>query len=140
MGGHVFCWLHCLDGLLGCRLKRELPLLTCISLFGIHQWALHTQMYFTWIDSYLDPLLFLPIALGLAGWAVRIMAPAFQWNGPFIFLAWAAGSIAFEAWIPAFDDRFTSDLYDVLAYGFGALLFYGWSKIQRRALTKKIVP
>ena len=124
MGGHVLCRFHRMDGLLGSRLSRNALLLGALCAFFAHQAAISIGWSAPWADSYLDTFLFLPIALGLPAWALRLWQPDFRWNPWFIAGAWAAASLAFEAWIPCFDARFTADIWDVLSYALGAWLFW----------------
>lgn len=89
----------------------------------LHQGAIAVDVSTGWADSYLDPCLFLPIALGAPAWMLRSWNANFRWSGPFIWMAWIATSLAFEVWIPSFDHRFTSDVWDVLCYALGAVIF-----------------
>lgn len=123
MGRHVLCGFYRMDGLLGGRLTPSRLLLASIVLFGGHQGAIAVGWSHPWADSYLDTFLFLPVALGLPAWLIRTWQPAFRWSPPFILGAWIATSIAFEAWIPSFDPRFTGDAWDVLSYAMGAWVF-----------------
>jgi vacuolar-type H+-ATPase subunit I/STV1 len=123
MGRHVLCGFYRMDGLLGGRLTPSRLLLASIVLFGLHQGAIASGWSHPWADSYLDTLLFLPIAMGLPAWLIRFWQPAFRWRPPFVLGAWVAASVAFEAWIPSFDPRFTGDAWDVLSYALGAWLF-----------------
>ena len=124
MGGYVVCRIYCLDGLLGSRVKPGLLLVLSLFFFGVHQWALATGYSHPWADSYLDTLLFLPITMGIPAWAIRRIEPSFKWQWPFILGAWILSAILFEYYIPAFDTRFTADIWDVLAYALGGTLLY----------------
>ena len=112
-----------MDGLLDRRLTPPRLLAGSVFLFGLHQAAIAGGWSQPWADSYLDTFLFLPVALGLPAWLIRFWQPAFRWSPPFVLGAWIAASIAFEAWIPSFDPRFTGDAWDVLSYALGACLF-----------------
>jgi hypothetical protein len=113
-----------MDGLLGGCLSRNALLLGSLIVFGVHQAAIAGGWSAPWADSYLDTFLFLPIALGLPAWALRLWQPDFRWNPRFIAGAWAAASLAFEVWIPSFDTRFTADALDSVCYAFGAWVFW----------------
>ena len=106
MGRHALCGFYRMDGLLGGRLTPTRLFAGSLVLFVLHQGAIALGVSHPWADSYLDTFLFLPVAL--------------RWNPAFIVGAWAATSIAFEAWIPTFDPRFTGDVWDVLSYALGA--------------------
>ena len=112
-----------MDGLLGGRLTPSRLLLASLVLFGLHQGAIAGGWSHPWADSYLDTMLFLPIALGLPAWLIRFWQPAFRWRPPFVLGAWVAASVAFEAWIPSFDPRFTADAWDVFSYALGGTMF-----------------
>ena len=123
MGRHVLCGFYRMDGLLGGRLTPSRLLLASLVLFGGHQGAIAVGWSHPWADSYLDTFLFLPVALGLPAWLIRTWQPAFRWTTSMIVGAWIAASVAFEAWIPSFDPRFTGDAWDVLSYALGAWVF-----------------
>ena len=123
MGRHVLCGFYRMDGLLGGRLTPSRLLLASLVLCGLHQGAIAGGWSHPWADSYLDTLLFLPIALGLPAWVIRFWQPAFRWSPPFVVGAWVAASVAFEAWIPSFDPRFTADAWDVFSYALGGTMF-----------------
>ncbi|MDG1252235.1 MAG: hypothetical protein P8N56_01000 [Schleiferiaceae bacterium] len=110
-----------MDGLLGRRLNSNRIVWISMGLFFGHQALIQSGYSLSGLDSYLDPLLFLPIALGCSAWLVRGIAPGFQWDRRFVIGFWLLSSAAFEAWIPSFDGRFTSDPWDVLAYALGGL-------------------
>ena len=77
-----------------------------------------------WIDSYLDPLLCMPVVLYL-----------WQWDRTYIWgirkaIGWAeiAGttivlSLVFEGFFPLWHSRFYYDPWDILCYGIGAGLY-----------------
>lgn len=111
-----------MDGLLGSRLNRNIWLGICLLLFGFHQWAQLNEKSSPWVDSYVDPILFLPIALGASSWVIRRIQPLFIWDWRFVFGAWMAASLVFEWWIPSFDNRFTADYWDILCYGLGGII------------------
>ena len=78
---------------------------------GIHLPLLH---------AYLDPLLAMPIVLGLLDWERkwRYGAPPLQvWE---IIVMTIGFSVLFEWGFPHWDHRFIADGYDVVAYGLGS--------------------
>lgn len=123
MDCHVLCGFYRMDGLLGGRLTPSRLLLASLFLFGGHQGAIAVGWSHPWADSYLDTFLFLPVALGLPAWLIRTWQPAFRWTTSMVVGAWIAASVAFEAWIPSFDPRFTGDAWDVLSYALGGAIF-----------------
>lgn len=84
------------------------------------------KLSFPILDSYFDPLLFLPILLYLILWERR------YWfgKGPHYVLSWVQiaaifvfVSIVAEYFFPRWSNDFTSDYWDVLCYAIGAVLF-----------------
>lgn len=84
------------------------------------------KLSFPRLDSYFDPLLFLPILLYLILWERR------YWfgKGPHYVLSWLQiatifvfVSIVAEYFFPRWSNDFTSDYLDVLCYAIGAVLF-----------------
>jgi hypothetical protein len=120
MGRDGHRWNDCLDGLLGGCLNRNTLLFGALGLFLAHQMVIAWGRSAVWADSFLDPFLFLPVALGAAGWLLRRWNAQFRWRIPFILGAWAATSFVFEYWIPSFDPRFTADAWDVMSFALGA--------------------
>ena len=98
----------------------------CFSLFWLHQIA---QRLLHWsiplVDSYLDPLLCMPVLLGILskerslvlGRTYRL--PLFDLIVIVIFL-----SLIFELGFPKWSSAFFYDPLDFVAYGVGALLYY----------------
>lgn len=83
-------------------------------------------LHIVFLDSYLDPFLSMPILLGVFDWerGWRYGAPPLRvWE---VMVVTIGFSILFEWGFPRWDDRFTADWYDVLAYGLGAAV-YVWT-------------
>ena len=104
----------------------RLPLIpfvgACTLLFALHQLGLMLWGKTWWfLDSFLDPLLALPVLVGLpaaaAGqlWRRTVPLPA-SWIWVFALCL----AVLFEGWIPTFDPRFTADPLDGIAYLLGA--------------------
>ena len=74
----------CLDGLLGRSMNRNTLFFGTLGLFLLHQGAIAMGWMVAWADSYLDPLLFVPVALGAPGWLIRQWKVDFRWNVFFI--------------------------------------------------------
>ncbi len=108
------------------------------SLFIIHQ---ITQKLFlwnlTWLDSYLDPLLCMPILLGLILAERRFIL---KHNNMYTFSLFEvlvitlALGIVFEEGFPKWSNQFTKDYMDYFFYFVGALLFHFF--INKKPLTK----
>lgn len=83
------------------------------------------------ISSYLDDLLFLPIALWFTRTVIRIFkSEEFNFKiGHYLFI-WTYISIMFEFIIPKWKPYFVSDPMDILVYAFGTLLFIFLEKLR----------
>lgn len=81
------------------------------------------DIHLPFIHAYLDPLLAMPILLGLLDWERkwRYDAPPLQiWE----IIALTIGcSLLFEWGFPHWDQRSIADRYDVLAYGLGSTAY-----------------
>lgn len=78
------------------------------------------------LDSFLDPLLFMPILLHLMLWERRFLfgkGSHYILSRQRIVCIWLFVSVLCELLFPYWSDRFTMDYWDVLCYGIGALLF-----------------
>ena len=110
-----------MDGLLGRRLNGVS--LAALAAFSLHQLALALGFYVLLLDSYLDPLCTVPVVLGLPSMLARRIWPRLVLSWGSVALFTLAVSLAFEWWIPSFDVRFTSDLWDAIAYALGAVIW-----------------
>ena len=110
-----------MDGLLGRRLNGVS--LAALAAFSLHQLGLAMGFYLLLLDSYLDPLCTVPVVLGLPSMLARRIWPRLllSWGSAALFTL--ALSLAFEWWIPSFDLRFTSYLWDAIAYSLGAVIW-----------------
>ncbi|MFK8008649.1 MAG: hypothetical protein AB8H03_19985 [Saprospiraceae bacterium] len=105
--------------------------LFCVLLFIIHQFF---QKILGWnfpiLDSYLDPLLCLPIFMGLMLAERRFFLKKINHNKVYTFsileiiVIAIVLSIAFEEGFPRWSNRFTKDYFDYGFYFVGALFFY----------------
>lgn len=106
--------------------KRQL-FWASLLLFALHQLlqkGFGLDMPF--LHAYLDPFLSMPILLGLLDWE---RAWHYGWRPLRLWEIAAATllfTLLFEWAFPAFSHASTADLWDVLAYAAGALL-YSWS-------------
>lgn len=77
-------------------------------------------------DSYLDPLLLMPILLQLLLWEKRIL---FKRGNQYVFsilqlfLYFVLISFIAEYLFPMWNKGFTADIWDVICYGIGTLVF-----------------
>jgi hypothetical protein len=92
------------------------------------------------LQFYLNDLLCMPIVLGAAIFLQRnlvLRQPAYALTGYQIAIVVIYWSVMFEGVIPKFVERYTADIFDVIAYSLGGLLFYlfgnsGQSDLVRR--------
>lgn len=103
------------------RLSHILPILLWLT----HLCLLFFKIHIKFIDNYLDDLVVLPIILGIS----TIIQQKFITNNSFtvnyktIIYSWLYFCIVFECIIPRFNRHFTTDWFDCIAYGIGALYF-----------------
>jgi glycopeptide antibiotics resistance protein len=96
--------------------------------FVVHQVlqkGFHVSLY--WIDSYLDPLLSMPILLTLLLAERRhLFGRGNQYQLSLLEVVLAVGilSLLFEVIFPMLSPRFTADVGDVIAYVIGGMFFY----------------
>ena len=101
----------------------SLPLI-CLVLFLVHQiiqFGLGIQMHF--FDSYLDPFLIMPIILALINFERKLVFNLQQLRPieVLFYTLWIA--LIFEWIFPMFNEKFVGDLWDVIAYMCGSILF-----------------
>ncbi len=77
------------------------------------------------VHSYLDDLCIIPITLTLGLASYRIIWPAYQLTKWHIWSVVVAFALYFELYLPATSVIYTSDVWDILMYGIGAVLFDG---------------
>lgn len=101
----------------------------CLALFGLH---LLTERVFyldlPLMDSYLDPVLSIPIALG----AVQLervwlhgQAPDYRLSGLECAILTITLACAFELLLPRYSERLVYDPWDFVGYAVGGVLYYG---------------
>lgn len=105
--------------------------LFCVLLFVIHQFF---QKILGWnfavVDSYLDPLLCLPIFMGMMLAERRFFLKKRNYNKVYTFsiletiVIGVVLSIIFEEGFPRWSDQLTKDYFDYVFYFVGALFFY----------------
>lgn len=80
-----------------------------------------------WMDSYLDPLLFMPILLHFILWEKWVLFKrpiSKKLSAIEVLIWWIAGSIITEYLFPKMSQGFTSDFLDVICYAAGSLFFF----------------
>ncbi len=111
--------------------------LFCLFLFIAHQVS---QKTLGWkipiLDSYLDPLLCLPIFMGMMLVERRFFLKKRNYNKVYTFsileviVIAISLSIVFEEGFPRWSDQFTKDYFDYLFYFVGALFFHFFINIE----------
>lgn len=84
----------------------------------------------SWYISYFSDFLCMPLLLFYALWFLRKIkkSSALILSWKMIFFAWIYVSIVFELLLPKFAHKFTADIFDVLVYGLGGLLYFVFQK------------
>lgn len=110
------------------RILRSPVFISCCILFVAHQllqkvWGIELPV----IDAYLDSFLLMPLLLTLLvverRWLFR-RGSGYCLNLLDVVMATLLVALVAELVFPALSARFTSDWWDVLAYGLGSTLFY----------------
>ncbi|PVH24690.1 hypothetical protein DC487_11180 [Sphingobacterium corticibacter] len=105
------------------------PWFICFSLLFIShqilQWILGIQL--TWIDSYLDPILMMPITLHIVLWERRYIvgrSSQYTLSKITLFHYFLLVSIIAEVIFPLLQPLFVADWADVLCYAIGTVFYY----------------
>jgi hypothetical protein len=92
-------------------------------------------VHIPWVHAYLDDLLAMPVVFGITLQVYRWIHPL---KGRFVFtqtqvlIGVLYFAFLFEILLPKWSAYYTADLWDVLCYGLGALLFYKKINIPER--------
>lgn len=88
-----------------------------------------------WADSYLDPLLLMPILCQLVLWERRVLfrkGPSYTLEWWRVALVCVFVSVLAEVVFPMVSSKFTADPYDIVCYGLGAFTFWTlWNEAER---------
>jgi hypothetical protein len=89
----------------------------------------------SWINSYVNDFLCMPILLYLCRYVVRFLRSDSELLLPYppIFLLTLFYAVYFEAYLPDIDPRYTADIHDVFLYFAGSGFFIGmqYARAQR---------
>jgi len=98
------------------------------TLFLFNQLAESQQIFLPYIHAYLDDLLCFPIVLTLILFFLRkiYQSPDYQLSTYQIAFAVLYFVVVFEGLLPHFSEDYTADVWDVVAYTFGAVIFWKW--------------
>lgn len=86
------------------------------------QWGLGIHIPF--VDSYLDPFLAMPILFFLLDWEMEFFRTRPQLNEMELLASFIIFSVIFEWLFPYLSADFTGDVWDIVAYFLGGLLYY----------------
>lgn len=96
----------------------------CALLFGLHQLLQKgLGMAIPWADNYLDPLLCMPLLLGLFEWEQQRLFGRRKLHLWEALVLTGLLSVLFECGFPRWSDRFTTDIWDVAAYYVGTAAY-----------------
>ncbi len=107
----------------------------CTGLFLIHQVVERViGIMVPFIDSYLDPILLMPILLYLITLERSIVfdKKSYQLSVYLMFGYFVLISILSELILPKFNSKLTPDKYDVVCYAIGTFIYFATSIISRR--------
>lgn len=98
----------------------------CVVLFLLHQYIQKVRLVSTpFLDSYLDPLLFMPILLTLINYERRVFTKNPTYSLPLYHIVGYLFLVSFscEVLFPLWNDRMIADIWDVLFYALGTILY-----------------
>ena len=78
------------------------------------------------IHNYLNDFLYIPLVAFFIQWLVRKWKalPHFKLSISHLLFLVLMNSFYFEYYLPKINDRYTADVFDILAYAMGAFLFW----------------
>tara|TARA_Y100000389_G_C17208944_1_gene387522 strand:+ start:126 stop:452 length:327 start_codon:yes stop_codon:yes gene_type:complete len=104
-------------------MKKKIVWAISLVCFLSHQIAIKYNFSNQFLDSWIDPLLFIPVLIGGIEIFLKFLRNDFTLK-PIIIYSFAAASVVlFEIIIPSFDNRFTSDVIDGFALFSGAFIY-----------------
>ncbi|MBA3899460.1 MAG: magnesium citrate secondary transporter [Bacteroidetes bacterium] len=119
-------------------LKNKIFLLSSL-LFTINQiLEKGFGIFIPFIHAYLDDLLCMPVVLTLTLFILRwiIKSPDYTFSKKQVIFALLYFSFAFEVLLPLYSEKYTADVFDVLAYGIGAVIFYKYINKEQSVLNR----
>ncbi|MBS4072703.1 MAG: magnesium citrate secondary transporter [Algoriphagus sp.] len=85
------------------------------------------KIFIPWVHAYLDDLLALPVILGITLQIYHWIHPKrekFRFKKEHILVAFLYVSLVFEGFLPWYSEVYIRDLWDIICYGLGSLIFY----------------
>jgi hypothetical protein len=108
-------------------IKNPYFICSCL-IFWLNQFfEKYLGLFIPWVHEYLDDLLAMPVVLGITLQVYRWIHPQkenFRFSKTQIAVGWLYFSFLFEVLLPKWSKIYTSDIWDVFAYGIGAVAFY----------------
>jgi len=104
-------------------MKKKYVWAISLFFFLFHQIAIKYNFSNPLLDSWLDPLLFIPVLIGGIEIFLKSLRDDFTLKPIFIYSFATVSIILFEIIIPTFDNRFTSDLFDGFAIFTGTWIY-----------------
>jgi hypothetical protein len=103
-----------------------------ISIFLINQFLQYFGIgnYFT--TCFLDDLLFFPVSYSLIEYYFKIVGKKNEITSRFAVIGIIITSIIFEILLPILSEKYTSDIYDLLFYILGTIIFMKFGKQKTR--------
>lgn len=108
------------------KIKHYIFLLGLMAYFVQLQFKWHHQYLPHWINDYLADFLCIPLLLSTTLFVLRRIkkSPQLNLTLAMIFFTCAYVSFAFEFFLPRISTRYTSDIFDVVAYFVGGIGYY----------------
>lgn len=104
------------------KTRTAFRLLLFLGVFFLHQLAQAVHWHWPLADNHLDPILAVPVMLGIPLALFRLLNPAVYFYRATVFTFTLGLCLVFEGgWIE--DPRIHADLWDVPLYWIGAILF-----------------
>lgn len=85
------------------------------------------KIFIPYVHAYLDDLLALPVVLGITLQVFKWIHPLkkdFVFSRTQVFVGWLYFSFLFEFLLPRWSTTYTADVWDVVCYGIGAIIFH----------------
>ena len=85
------------------------------------------EIFIPWVHAYFDDLLALPVSLGITLQIYHWIHPKrekFRFKKEHILVAFLYVSLVFEGFLPWYSEVYIRDLWDIICYGLGSLIFY----------------
>ena len=128
---------HHLDAVRRFRYLLDPLFLVCCALYALNRWEIRPHTHIVFFRSWFNDTLLIPCALPPVLFLhrlARLRSDDRFPTGPEIFAHWLGWSILFEFICPRFMPHTTGDPWDVVAYGAGALVAWGWWRRAGRAI------